>query len=206
VQSIPDRIAALANRCYLKVIGCAQMITKKVAFTLDLKSRVDLQLNQRIIAINGGIASLDNSSKMVMRNCGVVVSPDTANAIPMFDLKTNSSLEMSRVNDIGTNNAPIILAKSSSVKISNMKTLSSHSKNLTHDSITALNFSKIDINAVEEFEVENGTGINSKTSTIQLRNIGKLTYTEGDTFFIKADGSKLTIEDVRTAGIAKPGY
>ena len=115
IKNIPDRIAVLVNGCYLRIIGSAQLMSKKIAFFADYKSKIELQLNQRIIAANGGIALLDHSSKMVLRNCGMVVSPSKSNTIPMFEVNQNSLMDISRVQTIGTANAPIVIGTNKSM-------------------------------------------------------------------------------------------
>jgi hypothetical protein len=107
LKSLPDRIATLANRCYLKIIGTGTLLAKRAAFLLDMRSRVELQLNQRIIAINGTVAELQDSSKMLLRNCNIVTSPSTGNVLPMFKVHTNSFLDVSRVRFLTTANAPL---------------------------------------------------------------------------------------------------
>ena len=112
VKGIPDRIANMANGCYLRILDTAQLLARKVAFTLDLKSRVEIQLNQRIMSVNGAIADLSNSSKMVLRNCGVVTSPTSGNTIPLFKVETNSFLDMSRIKFLNTAHAPLFKVES----------------------------------------------------------------------------------------------
>lgn len=171
LKSLPDRIATLANRCYLKVIGTATLLAKKAAFLLDIRSRVELQLNQRIIAINGTVAELQDSSKMLLRNCGIVTSPSTGNVIPMFKVHTNSYLDVSRVRFLTTASAPLFdVGSGGHIKVSAHKVESTAPENSLP--LIAANSGKVEVEFKEV--VSNNTLLSGIGSTFVYDRLGSV--------------------------------
>ena len=179
IKSIPDRIATLANRCYLKIIGTGILLAKKTAFLLDIRSRVELQLNQRIVAINGTIAELQDSSKMLLRNCGFVMSTSNGNILPMFKVHTNSFVDLSRVKFLNTASAPIFdVGSGGHIKISAHKVESTAPENGLP--LFFANSGKVEVEFKEV--VSNNTVLSGIDSTFVYDKLGSVTLNSSTAF------------------------
>jgi hypothetical protein len=126
IKSIPGRIASLYKRCYAKIVGVKNMIARKIAFFAGLKSRIELQLCSRLASLESSIASVKDSSKMLVRNCESLFSPGEGTLEAMFKIDTSSLFELSRVGDIGTSNACVCKVTDNSIfKIFSAKSIES---------------------------------------------------------------------------------
>lgn len=179
VKSLPDRIATLANRCYLKIMGTGTLLAKRAAFLLDIRSRVELQLNQRIMAINGTVAELQDSSKMLLRNCNIVTSPSSGNVLPMFRVHTNSFLDVSRVKFLTTASAPLFdVGSGGHIKVSAHKVESTAPENGLP--LVSANSGKVEVEFKEV--VSNNTLLSGVGSVFIYDKLGSVTLNSSSAF------------------------
>lgn len=187
VKNIPERIATLANNCYLRIMGAAQLLAKRALFLLDYKSRVELQLNQRIVAVNGSLAHLTNSSKMLLRSCGIVTSPSTGNAIPLIKVSSNSLCDVSRIKFLTTKFAPLFKIESGGkIKLNTVSKVVSEAPPSTA-AVMESDAGVIEMSGIEKVE-SNNTLIKAKDSTIiGLNRIKSCILKGADTYGLDAD-------------------
>lgn len=153
VRSIPQRIANLYKRCYAKIVNTAELVSRQVTFSINNLSRVDVMLTQRVMSLEGSIASVKDSSKCCIKNVKHLISPGKSTYAEMFKLDTKSFAEVARIGEITTATASLVSVKNKSIyKLFAAKTVQSTSQ--LSDALIKSEDSDVDITKVASCTTE----------------------------------------------------